>query len=94
MSRKKTGNFDSNNPRTRISSDDPKALEKLRVKLAEAENRQNLMQQANAILQQESTDEQRIAALEAIGYGPDLKKSSGTGRPRTHRVQEIRVGLQ
>jgi hypothetical protein len=58
----KNRNFDSNNPRSGISSDDPNALEKLRTKLAELEHFQEFMKKVN-IIKKESTTEGRIKAL-------------------------------
>jgi hypothetical protein len=59
----KNRNFDSNNPRSGISSDDPKALEKLQTKLVELEQFQKLMKKANAIIKNYPTTELRIKAL-------------------------------
>jgi hypothetical protein len=70
----KSRNFDGNNSRSGISSDDPKALEKLRAKLAEVENLQNVMKKVNAIIKREQTEERRIAALVGIGHEPVLAK--------------------
>jgi hypothetical protein len=70
----KAKNFDGNNPRSGISSDDPNALEKLRAKLAEAENLQDMMKKVNGIIKRENTEERRIAALVAIGHEPALAK--------------------
>jgi hypothetical protein len=59
----KNRNFDSNNPRSGISSDDPNALEKLRAKLAELEHFQEFMKKVNAIIKKEPTTEGQIKAL-------------------------------
>jgi hypothetical protein len=59
----KNRNFDSNNPRSGISSDDPKASEKLRTKLAELEQFQEFMKKVNTIIKRESTTEGRIKDL-------------------------------
>lgn len=71
---RKTRNFDGNNPRSGISSDDPKALEKLRAKLAEAESLQDTMKKVNAIIKREQTEAGRIAALVSIGHEPAQAK--------------------
>jgi hypothetical protein len=56
-------NFDGSNPRSGISSDDPKALEKLQAKLAELEDFQDFMKKVNAIIKNCPTTEMRIKAL-------------------------------
>jgi hypothetical protein len=55
--------YDFDNRRGGISSDDPNALEKLRTKLAEAEHFQNFMKQVNSIIKNYPTTEMRIKAL-------------------------------
>ena len=68
----KNRNFDSSNPRSGISSDDPKALEKLQAKLVELELLQQNMKDVNAIIRREQTTEGRIKALIALGHEPGL----------------------
>jgi hypothetical protein len=68
----KNRNFNSNNPRSGISSDDPNALEKLQKKFQELELLQQAMKDVNAIIRREKTTEGRIKALVALGYEPGL----------------------
>jgi hypothetical protein len=68
----KNRNFHSNNPRSGISSDDPNAPEKLRMKLTELEHLQEFMKKVNAIIKAEKTTEARIEAIVALGHERSL----------------------
>lgn len=51
-----------------ISSDDPNAPDKLKVKLAKIEGEQAQMKAANAVIRKHKTPEARVGALVALGF--------------------------
>lgn len=67
-----------------ISSDDPKAVEKLKAKLAELEKLQEMMKQANALIRKHKTPETQTAALLEMGFSEaeahELLKPSWSNR--------------
>jgi hypothetical protein len=54
-----------------ISGDDPEALVKLRAQLEEMEHAQETMKAANAAIRRGKTEDEKIAALMALGFNED-----------------------